>query len=37
MLYFTKKVFDENNLRKLSELNRKDPKLFWNGEKKTNE
>ena len=34
MLYFTKKAFDENNLRKLSELNKKDPKLFWDGVKK---
>ena len=34
VLYFTKKAFDENNLRKLSELNKKDSKLIWNGVKK---
>ena len=34
MLYFTKKAFEESNLRKLSKLNKKDPKLFWNGVKK---
>ena len=34
MLYFTKKAFEESNLRKLSELNKRDPKLFWNGVKK---
>ena len=30
MLYCTKQAFDENYLRKLSELNKKDPKPFWN-------
>ena len=34
MLYFTKTAFDEKNLRELSELSKKDPKLFWNGVKK---
>ena len=34
MLYVTKIAFEESNLRKLSELNKKDPKLFWNRVKK---
>ena len=29
-----KKAFEENNLRKLNELNKEDLKLFWNGVKK---
>ena len=31
MLYFMKKAFEKCNLRKLSELNKKYPELFWNG------
>ena len=34
VLYFTKKAFAKNNLKRLSEQNKKVPKLFWNGAKK---